>query len=57
MSLPIQKGDMEFRNGIYSTNDRLKYDLQGMYYWQSGVLYVECNPKELRRLYSSTKPY
>eukprot|EP01095_Lingulamoeba_sp_RSL-Kostka_P017030 TRINITY_DN8625_c0_g1_i1.p1 TRINITY_DN8625_c0_g1~~TRINITY_DN8625_c0_g1_i1.p1 ORF type:complete len:579 (+),score=71.93 TRINITY_DN8625_c0_g1_i1:256-1737(+) len=42
------QGIMELRNGIYSTNDKMKFYLQGIYYWEIGrVLLIGLSPEEM----------
>lgn len=37
---------MIFRDGVYTTDDSSKYAIQGIYFWQVGVLFIVANPSE-----------
>jgi len=45
-AIDLVQGDMLFRDGEYSTDPALKYTLQGVYFWQIGVLFMVGNPSD-----------
>jgi len=45
-AIDLVQGDMMFRDGEYSTDPALKYTLQGVYFWQIGVLFMVGNPSD-----------
>lgn len=42
--LDTVQGEIILRNGVFSTDKSLKYTLQGVYLWRSGLVFLVANP-------------